>query len=423
MKYLIATFILLFTLSGSHVFSSDTAPETTTYLLRGRVLGADTNQPLPNAGITVEQSNVSTVTNQDGYFSIRVPSASRNSRLIIRHLGYENHNIPIVTLINRPNNHIRLIPSSIELGEIQVLAGDGTELVREALRRISRNFSNEPNMMVAFYRESIRRGSNNFISLVEAVLDVYKASYTSFASDQARIYIGRRATDISPRDTLLLRFQGGITGALMLDIAKNPKIVFGIAGEEYHFHITGMTAINDRPHYIISFQQRPYIDYILFRGTIFLDVETLAFARMEFYMNVEGRRDASNIFIRRMPPRMEIEIDRARYFVDFIEDNGTWFFNYSSMELDLRVRWRNRLFGLFATNYSIRSEMAITDRYTEDVTRFPRAERIRPTDVIVERVEHFQDPYFWGEYTVIEPEQQITDAIRRLSGRLQRRNR
>ena len=140
-------------------------------------------------------------------------------------------------------------------------------------------------------------------------------------------------------------------------------------------------------------------------------------------MNVEGRRDASRIFIRRMPPRMDVEIERARYTVDFVEDNGTWFFSYSSMDIDFRVRWRNRLFGLFATNYSIRSEMAITDRYTDDIVRFSRNECIRSTDVIAERVEHFQDPYFWGEYTVIEPEQQITEAIRRLSDRLQRRSR
>jgi hypothetical protein len=294
--------------------------------------------------------------------------------------------------------------------------------VREALRRISRNYPNEPNMMVAFYRESIQKRSN-YVSLVEAVLDVHKASYNSFNADQARIYIGRKATDISPRDTILLRFQGGISGALMLDIAKHPEIVFGTDGSEYNFEINGLISFNNKPHYIISFQQRPEINEILFRGTMYLDAESLAFARMEFYMNVEGRRDASNIFIRRKPSRMEVEIDRARYTVDFIEDNGRWFFNSSSVDVGFRVRWRNRLFGLFTTNYTVSSEIAITDRYNEGVVRFPRNERIRSTDVIAERVEYFQDPYFWGDYTVIEPDQQITEAIRRLSGRLQRRNR
>ena len=131
--------------------------------------------------------NVSTVTNLDGYFSIRIPFASHNAQLIIRHLGYENHTIPMVSLIDRPNNNIRLTATNFELAEVVVMGGDGTELVRKALRRIPQNFSNEPNMMIAFYCESIRRGNNNFISLVEAVVDVHKAAYNSFASDQVRI--------------------------------------------------------------------------------------------------------------------------------------------------------------------------------------------------------------------------------------------
>ncbi|HOO95148.1 MAG TPA: hypothetical protein PLH60_10620, partial [Proteiniphilum sp.] len=93
-----------------------------------------------------------------------------------------------------------------------------------------------------------------------------------------------------------------------------------------------------------------------------------------------------------------------------------------STEVSFRVRWTNRFFGLFATNYTIRSEMAITDKYNDNVVKFPRKERIRSTDVIAEKVEHFLDPNFWGAYNVIEPDQEISDAIKRLSGKLKRRS-
>ncbi len=398
----------------------DAAAQDANFVLRGRVLGGDNNQPLVNASITVKGANVSSVTNQDGYFSIRVPSSTRNSQVVIRHLGYENREIPVITLIDSPNNHIILAPSSIQLGEIQIVSGDGSELVRQALRRVPQNYRNTPEMMVAFYRESVKKGSN-YISLVEAVLDVYKASYRSFDNDQARIYIGRKATDISPRDTVLLKFQGGISDALMLDIAKNPEIVFGTDGQEYTFQIESLVNINNKPHYMISFAPHAGIKDILFRGTIYLESESLAFARMEFNMNVENRKDASNIFIRRKPPKMKVEVDHAHYIIDYIENDGKWHFNYSSTDVAFRVRWTNRFFGLFATTYTIGSEMAITDRYNDNVVKFPRSERIRSTDVIAEKVEHFQDPNFWGEYNVIEPDQQITDAIKRLSNKLRRR--
>src|SRR5690554_2931177 len=415
--------LILFCLSSSlSIYSVNIEmQQNPTLVLRGRVLGGDTKEPMVNASISVHQESVSSVTNQDGYFSIRVPVSAQNSVLTIRHLGYENKEIPINTLIDNPNNHITLTPSPIELSEILVVSGDGVNLVREALQRIPENYPSDPNMMVAFYRESIEKGSN-YISLVEAVLDVYKASYRSYSNDQARIYIGRKATDISPRDTVLLKFQGGISDALLLDIAKNPEIVFGTDVSDYSYHIEGLINIINKPHYKIYFQPINKIDAILFRGTIYLDYESLAFARMEFNMNVEDRKDASNIFIRRKPSKMRVEVEKAQYTVDFIEDDGKWYFNYSSTEVEFRVRWTNRFFGLFATNYTIGSEIAVTDRYTDNVIKFPREVRIRSTDVIAERVEYFLDPDFWGDYNVIEPDQEINDAIKRLSDKLRRRN-
>ncbi len=423
MKKLIIISVFLSLLSFSVVLAGDKEVlQDAVYTLRGRVLAGDTKNPLVNASVTVVNSNISTVTNEDGYFSLRVPGSARNSRIIIRYLGYENLQIPVVTLIDKVNEHIMLTPSAIELSELQVVSGDGRELIQEALRKIPTNYPTDPNMMVAFYRESIKKGSN-YISLVEAVLDVYKASYRSFENDQAKIYIGRKATDISPRDTVLLKFQGGISTAFLLDVAKNPEIVFGEKGDEYEFKIERMININNKPHYIIHFNPREGITDILFRGTAFLDAQSLAFSRMEFNMNVEDRKDAANIFIRKKPARMKADIDKAAYAVDFIEKDGKWYFNYSSTEVVFRVRWTNRFFGLFSTMYTIGSEMAITDRYDENVTKFPRAERIRSTDVIAEKVEHFQDPNFWGDYNVIEPDIEITNAIKRLSNKLLRRER
>ncbi len=422
MKNLITFLLILVLFPATNIYSGNIGQQQdSTFVLRGRVLGGDTNQPLANASVSVNLMNVSTVTNQDGYFSLRVPSNSQNSQLVIRHLGYSNREIPIVTLIDSPNNHISLIPSPIQLSEIQVVSGDGSQLVRDALRRISNNYSSDANMMVAFYRESVKKGSR-YISLVETVLDVYKANYRSYTNDQARIYIGRKATDVSPRDTILMKFQGGISDALLLDIAKNPEIVFGTDGSDYSYYIEGLVNINNKPHYRIFFEPKPGIEDILFRGTIYLEHESLAFARMEFNMNVENRSDAFSIFIRRKPSRMRVDVEKAQYIIDFIEDDGLWYFNYSSTEVEFRVRWTNRFFGLFSTNYTIGSEIAITDRYDDNVVRFPREERIRSTDVIAERVEYFIDPDFWGEYNVIEPDQEITSAIDRLRDRLRRRD-
>lgn len=419
-NYLLIFVVLQLLLSVPLLNAKSNETEQNVLILKGRVIAADTRMPLSNATLTVENSNVSGITNQDGYFTLRVPETVRNSKLTVRFLGYENMEIPIVTLVGKSNDNIALNPSPIELGTVEIVSGDGTELVREALARVAQNYSADPKMMIAFYRESIKKNSN-YISLVEAVLDVYKASYKSFEGDQEKIYIGRRATDISPRDTVLMKFQGGISAAMMLDVAKNPDIIFGANADGYSFQIERLININNKPNYVIDFSPLPGIQEILFRGKIYLDVSTLAFSRVEFNMNVEGRKDATNIFIRKKPAKMKVDVEEARYVADFVESNGKWYFNYSSTEVKFKVRWTNRFFGLFSTSYIIGSEIAVTDRYENGVSKFPRKERIHSSDVIAEKVEYFQDPDFWGEYNVIEPDLEITKAIKRLSGKLSRR--
>lgn len=393
----------------------------TTMLVKAKVIADETGDALEYASVTINNTNISTVTNQDGFFSLRIPSSARNYNLKVQHLGYDNITVPVITLIDKEDNILRMRTASIRLSEIEIVSGDGTELVKEALRSVGNNYDNDPNMMVAFYRESIKKGSN-YISLVEAVLDVYKESYTSYKHDQARIYIGRKATDINPKDTIFMKFQGGISDALRLDNAKHPEVVFGENVSEYIFNIESVITIDDRPHYVINFFPFIGVTDILFRGKIFLDVESLAFKRIEFNMNVEDRKNAASIFIRKKPSSMRVTAEGAKYVVDYVENNGKWYFNYSSTEVKFKVRWKRRFFGLFASTYTIFSEMAITDRYEDDVRKFPRKERIRSTDVIAEKVEHFQDPDFWGNYTVIEPDKEITNAIKRLSGKLQRRD-
>ncbi len=389
--------------------------------VKGRVIADDSRTPLEYASVTISNTNISTVTNQDGYFSLRIPISAKNYKIKVQHLGYDNISLPLITLIGKDDNEIRMRIGSIRLDEVEIVSGDGKDLVKEALQLVSKNYDNDANMMVAFYREAIKKDSK-YLSLVEAVLDVYKASYISFSNDQARIYIGRKATDISAKDTVFMKFQGGISDALMLDIAKHPEVVFGEDADEYIFNIEGVMTMDDRPHYVIDFFPNEGVEDILFRGKIYLDVGSLAFKRMEFNMNVEGRKDAASIFIRRKPRSMRVATESAKYVVDYVERNGKWYFNYSATEVQFKVRWKKRsFFGLFSSTYTIFSEMAITDRYEDDVQKFPRKERIRSTDVIAEKVEYFQDLEFWGDYTVIEPDKEITNAIKRLSDKLLRR--
>ena len=119
MKKNIYAFVVLFCLLLSYAPASFGQIDTEgTLPVRGRVIDNDSGNPLEYASITISSTNISTVTNQDGFFSLRIPNSARNYQLKIQHLGYNNFTIPLITLIDKDDNVLRMTTGSIRLDEV-----------------------------------------------------------------------------------------------------------------------------------------------------------------------------------------------------------------------------------------------------------------------------------------------------------------
>ncbi len=388
------------------------------YSVSGKISDAASRATLGYATVSVEGTSIATVSNLDGNFVLKVPLDRNPANLEVSFLGYKKARILVSP--SSSNLDIRLEVSPVELSEITIRPDDASSIVSEALRRIPRNYSRNPFMMIGFYRESIKK-NNNYVSLVEAILDIYKSGYGASINDQVRIYKGRKGSDRARIDTVLFKFQGGVGSALDLDMIKHPDILFT---EEpmraYYFILGAPVMLNDRYQYSVIFSQSRDVKDILYRGKLFIDMETYAITRAEFNMNVEDNPESQSVFIRRKPAGFNLRPLTAAYVMEFRQgEDGKWYYNYSRTEVQFSTKWDRKL---FRSNFTIQSELAITDRYFEGLQRFPVDVRLRNTDVIAEKITDFEDGNFWGEYNVIEPDQTVEQAIRRLSRVLRRRN-
>jgi hypothetical protein len=61
------------------------------------------------------------------------------------------------------------------------------------------------------------------------------------------------------------------------------------------------------------------------------------------------------------------------------------------------------------------SEVAITDRHEDNIVRFANQDIFKSNMVFADKVQNFTDADFWGESNIIEPEESIEIAIKRLS--------
>jgi hypothetical protein len=386
-------------------------------VIRGKVIDSETRQPLVFATVAVKESNVAIVTNIDGEFTLKIGDLSTSKTIEVSFIGYKNKTIPLSDLKdNGSKNIIALVSAPIPIKEIVVKPLDPVSIVAKAIDNIDKNYESVPNLMTAFYRETIRK-NRTYVSIGEAAVEIFKAPYDNdLRFDAVRIYKGRKGSDVERMDTVLFKLQGGPVTVLELDLAKNTESVLTKdAMLNYDYKISGVVEIDNKPHYVIDFIQKPSVEMPLFMGSLYIEMESYAITEAEFGFNLSNKEAAQSIFIRKKPLGMKVTPVIASYRTKYREQGGKWHFEYSRAEVKFKVEWNKRLFN---TYYTTMSEIAVTDRTDQEVIKFAGKDKIKYNDVFSDKVGAFTDKEFWGDYNVIEPDQSIESAIRRLSRRL-----
>lgn len=428
MKRLLFIFVWLFTWmwtadgrpTGTGVPNVPANSDTLSYhTIQGTVRDEITRRPLPYVFISIEKSAIASVSNNEGNFVLKAPDSLKNAAVIFSHLGYKKIRLPLESLWQRTPLTIDMETMAYTLQDIVVQPFDEvTEMVLKAIKRIPENYGKTPVAMIGFYREFVKK-NNTYLSIAEAVLDVRKAPYHTGQNDAARIYRGRKSADVNRADTVLFRLQGGILTTLLLDAAKNPEILFTEKPHEhYDFSFAEMAMIDEKPHYVIAFNQKSGQKDILFRGKMYLEPSSLAFARIEFNMNVEDRPEAAQLFVKRLPRGAKVTPVYATYTVNFRQQNGRWMYAYARSEVKFKSNFRKFLF--FRPSCTIISEIAITDADEDGNIVIPRKEAVKLNDIVADQLSVFTGDEFWGHYNYIEPEQSIESAIEKMNRRLKR---
>lgn len=412
-------FILALTVSragasapASSGLQQDTLPRT----YSGRVLDAETKDPVVFANVYLIGSSLGTVTNAEGEFILKIPYSELNRRLGFSYLGYQNYEIALSEL-KPENNVIRLNPSVVELDVATIRITDPMQLLTMAMNNVRYNFAPQPERFVGFYRETVKE-NRNYVMVAEAVLDVYKASYRNdFDFDRVAIYKGRKSGEVTKMDTVNFKLQGGPKTSFILDLVKNPG---GILSEDYieyyDFWFSGFATIDDRNNYVIEFDQKDGVDLSLYKGKIYIDAGNMAFSRFEFSLSDKKIETASNELVRKKPMDMRVNVLNANYMVNYRITNQKWYLNHVRSELTFETIWKKKRFN---ATYVTTLEMAVTDRDSMDVSK-SRYRRVQSTtsDILADEVSYYQDENFWGEYNYIKPEEPIESVIKRLNRRL-----
>lgn len=381
------------------------------YTIKGFVKDNSTDRILEYANISLKGTNIGTITNTDGYFSLKIKKGTNGAAIEVSHLGYGTKSIPVGQDTGN-ELQIALDPLPGLLDPVTIMAIDAKEIVLMAISRIESNYSNQPQLMTGFYRETIRK-RRSYINVSEAVVDIYKRAYNeSYHRDLLAVQKGRKLISIKPQDTLMVKFLGGPNLALYMDVVKNPDLMLSQENlTKYKFSITEIVMIEQKPHYVINFTPQVILPYALHYGKLFIDKETFALSRAQINVDMEDRNKVTHAILKKKPLSMRFKPESISFLVTYKQREGKTHLNYIRNEIQFKCDWKRRL---FSTNYAIVAETVITGGTTVNAERIQNKLAFRDSQSLSDKVQDFYDNSFWENYNIIEPEESLENAVSRL---------
>ena len=387
-------------------------------VVSGVVLDRQTGRALNHVSVTAEGGKAHTVTNEDGRFVLKTPQMPKYVQL--SHISYKTRRQNL-TEGQTENLRIYMTSSTVELSEIVVSPNEPLQIVQAAIERIEKNYPEDPELVRCFYRETARRGSR-FISIAEAVTDMYKTGYDGGPDwDAVAILKGRRLMSMKKKDTLGVKIQGGPVLPLMVDVAKNRDYVLSREHlGDYIYRMEIPVKINDRLQYVVSMNPKYVTSFPLMYGKLFIDQETLTFTRAVLQLDVRDWRKASDYMLVKKPLGLHFRPKELTVTVVYETDAmGKTRMSYVRNEMRFNCDWKRRL---FASPFTTVSEMVVTDRlFKGDEVKRPRGRNsFGLRDRFYDRVEYFDDPDFWEGYNIIEPTESLENAIGKLKKKVRK---
>ncbi len=383
------------------------------FTVTGVVRNKDDRKKLENVNVSVPGTNIGTVTNSDGIFSLKIKDAEIVRGLEVSHIGYLNTQISLKENKDLSTLTVWMIPAPNLLSEIVIFGNNARGIVEEAIRKIPVNYSPNENMLTTFYRETVQK-RRRYISVSEAVIDVYKTAYNDRVpvKDKVQLQKGRRLLSQKNSDTLAVKVVGGPSLAIYLDVVKNQDALLNMGDLDYYeFHIEEPVNFDNRMQYVISFRPKVSLMYALFYGKLYIDFEKLAFTRAEFSLDMKNKTKAVEAILHKKPLGLQFKPQEVSYLVTYKEQNGKTYLNYIWNTIRFKCDWTKRL---FSSGYTVYSEMVVTDRQEDNFTAISNKTAFKEKQVFYDLVDEYWNEDFWKEYNIIEPTESLEHAVNKL---------
>jgi len=395
-------------------------------LISGRVIDAQTEQPLAYAQVRTQGVTFATLTDQNGYFRLSIPQGQQPDSLLCSFIGYAEISLPYPSSA-QSSLTIKLEPQDLVLAEVLITPIEPEDLIRQALDAIPDNVAPYPVNMKAFYRE-MSKENGRYVELIEAAMDLYKLPGGDEATKghQARLIRGHRLSAPKESENINVSLEDGSGPTLMAGypVQADPFLAHFLRPRSfrlYAYELKGISTYQGRDVYVIEIDQDKKMRKKLYQATVLIDVKTLAFASIRYKFSPMGKK----FRLSQLGPAAASALRLARLFgikftildeigvQDYQFVNGQWQPLYFKDYVSIFVETPEKFDGPPELTMELAREMVISEIARGKGTSIPKSERFeKGTDI--NKVLETYDPDFWQGYNVVAPSESLEEVIQEI---------
>ena len=377
------------------IFLSPVSKAQQTLTLSGKLIDAETEEPIIFASIGIDGKSVGTVSNTLGEFDFHVPYVYKDYDMVIRMLGYNNISAKISDLAFQDTLILRLNKSSKVLEEVVIQDSlSGADIVSAAILYIDKNYANEPFMMNGFYRD-LKKVGGKYFSLLEAAVKIYDEDYTEPKNknrlrERVALMEVRKSLGYSNRFTRYFDEYN-----LLEDLLLHNNVRYRQFPEEEIFYSSfrrGKTTVyNGKRVHVTSCNFAVPENQGAMLIKLYVDAESYAIVRMEY------KRTYNQEILRKKGDLVSKYISEVKT-IDFNEYLGKMYLNLITLES--QVNWYDEETNELKFETELQQELLINNIEVNPDDRIGRTEKMRRYGLQYQDQRYNRE--FWNNYNVIK---------------------